>query len=349
MKKIWAAVAAVCLGAALLLPIAACGDDNGGSLEYSTPTGGSGYGEYDVDRTVENGQKTNNINMPNFDPYKVGEGKYAVTVHEADGKVYFAFGAGKTGIFSVASAGDADTCVTQLIGNLIGGLRNLGGEYRSDNISADDKNFKYEFKCDQSDMRGAGGVLYFEIGISDPASAGKPFDLIFKYEREYIDDQPTYETTVISALEEFKSFETPAGKTLLLPGDDLYDVNFTPVLGKDGYYHKGSADGPLLYALVKSPAHPFNLDVGFDYIKNEVDAGNFFFSDGKTYSYNYVSFLEKYIEHANSDGLYPCTEEFSVFLSLYLARNVNVADMKTELMISPPAGYEWLAGCGFYE
>ena len=83
MKKIWATATALCLG--LLVPLAACGPEGGTS--YSTPTGGTGFGEYDVDRTVENGGKTNSIVGASFDPYRVTEGRYAVTVADAESKV----------------------------------------------------------------------------------------------------------------------------------------------------------------------------------------------------------------------------------------------------------------------
>ena len=104
-------------------------------------------------------------------------------------------------------------------------------------------------------------------------------------------------------------------------GEELVPVDIsvpqTAVLGSDGFYHLGTADGPILY---------------MDLIGAGVDMAGFYYSgmpaihlrgqlfdaDGnRIAAYNFLNSFKAYIDDSDDNGIYPMTEDLAIFMKAY--------------------------------
>jgi hypothetical protein len=88
------------------------------------------------------------------------------------------------------------------------------------------------------------------------------------------------------------------------------------VLGDDGYYHYGSADGPLVYLRLASPSKYIS---SFEEMSETQFFGHYVYGDdGKfLYKISYHTMLLDYIAAAKAGGdagIYPLTEDLAVML-----------------------------------
>lgn len=132
---------------------------------------------------------------------------------------------------------------------------------------------------------------------------------------------------------------------------DIKDPTLTAVLGSDGYYHLGTADGPLVYLRLTSDSPYIE-----DFVKMcETDRirAYFYNEDGsfnRKESYN--AMIAEYAEFVNADGVIPLNEQLA-----YMVQNAgrhmgwwdyNVgSDIFGDLVI--PAEQAWLFACAYYK
>ncbi len=140
-------------------------------------------------------------NVDNF--YAVTQGSYRVRVSSLGQWVYFAFQAGQTGVYRVSSTGTADAKVRELQGSVATGVWDMGDgtaqdPYGNDNRSESDKNFRYEFEVDSSNMQQSGGVVYFGVTVMDEASLNVDFCITF-VRRGNLEPQPQYTVNALLA------------------------------------------------------------------------------------------------------------------------------------------------------
>lgn len=123
--------------------------------------------------------------------------------------------------------------------------------------------------------------------------------------------------------ENYVNTHTPdsSNHLVLEEGQELVNVDITvpqtAVLGDDGFYHLGTADGPVLY---------------LDMITDSVDMALFYYSNmpantlrgqlvdenGKLIAaYDFLSSLQDYVDGSDDDGLYPMTEDLAIFMKAY--------------------------------
>ena len=111
-------------------------------------------------------------------------------------------------------------------------------------------------------------------------------------------------------------------KTVTLKNLDLMDENLTLVLGEDGYYHLGTANGPIVYVRLSANVDYFGFytdeesgtqkpNMASFVTITETDRMSCYFydEDGKPLrkeSYNEI--IEKYAEIADASGVYPLDE-----------------------------------------
>ncbi len=113
---------------------------------------------------------------------------------------------------------------------------------------------------------------------------------------------------------------TYQNKTVTLQNLDLMDENLTLVLGDDGYYHLGTANGPIVYVRLSAIVDYFgyytdegtqkpNMASFATIIETDRMCRYFFDEEGtplRKESYNEI--IEKYLEVADASGVYPLDE-----------------------------------------
>ena len=127
---------------------------------------------------------------------------------------------------------------------------------------------------------------------------------------EYEDD--TVETVIYENKAELSQFVIPEGATM----GDYVDVSVahTAVLGKDGYYHLDSANGPILvvdlnYAgIVLSDALTGGRGIMLAYVEN---------ADGSITKYDIGAAVKEYEAVMDRNGYYPLTEDLILFYEIY--------------------------------
>lgn len=155
-------------------------------------------------------------------------------------------------------------------------------------------------------------------------------------------------------------------KVVTLQNLDLMDENLTLVLGEDGYYHLGTADGPIVYVRLSADVDYFGFYTDEESGVQKPNMAAFttiietgrmcrYFSDenGKPLrkeSYNEI--IEKYAEIADASGIYPLDEMLEYIIKQhgehagwwnYESEN-NLYDMYA--VEKPPVENAWLfAAC----
>ena len=125
-----------------------------------------------------------------------------------------------------------------------------------------------------------------------------------------IADEPwtTYEGTYTP-----KSYTLPAGTNLKKV--DITAANFKIVLGDDGYYHKDTKNGPLVYLMFKGTDY-----VAFDDILNNFHIAAYLYNKNGSFlrKEEYTELMEKYRDSADSNkSVYPLTKDLEYILKKY--------------------------------
>ena len=124
----------------------------------------------------------------------------------------------------------------------------------------------------------------------------------------------------------------------------------TLVLGTDGYYHLGTAAGPVVVAKITG-ASRFISD-GRDLVNVEVSGNKLlhpsYLVDGNYYDYDYTKFVQAYTNVVNSDGVVPLTEEFADFLKDY-AERAGYPEAPEDPYAEAIEGYGWYLFLYYYD
>lgn len=163
--------------------------------------------------------------------YKVSPGVYALKASK--GMTYLVFEPNRSGIFSVTVEGDANITVG-----------NYGNPMNVLTFSTTNPDMLLEngFKVEVPPMSGDSYTLY-AIGISSDVAV----DCVLKIERiSDISDNPMYKpwTELSGSAKYLNQFNVEEGKNFV--SLDITDPTLKVVLGADGYYHLGSASGPIV-------------------------------------------------------------------------------------------------------
>lgn len=151
-----------------------------------------------------------------------------------------------------------------------------------------------------------------------------------------------------------KYLTAPAPTTGRFTALDLKQAGLTVVLNEaDGYYHLGTADGPVVYVLIKEPSSYADLLPSFIQQLGTGSLGVYFYDDNGKYLYKelYNELFTEYAEVCNTDGATPMTKELADAIK-------NLGDFRGwwdfpdqdifgDALI--PVEVAWLFACGYYQ
>ena len=157
---------------------------------------------------------------------------------------------------------------------------------------------------------------------------------------------------------------TYQNKVVTLKNLDLMDENLTLVLGDDGFYHLGTANGPIVYVRLSAIVDYFgyytdegvqkpNMASFATIIETDRMCCFFYDEEGKPLrkeSYNEI--IEKYIEAADASGVYPLDEMLEYVIKKH-GENSDWWNYESEINLfdlyeveKPPVENAWLfAAC----
>ena len=95
---------------------------------------------------------------------------------------------------------------------------------------------------------------------------------------------------------------------------DITDPDLTVVLGDDGYYHVGSADGEIVYVYVSKPVVDGYLDAAFTTIAGLQMVGHYVYDEDGNFlrKESFNDMLLEYAKYCDSNtGVYPLTEDLA--------------------------------------
>ena len=259
-----------------------------------------------------------------YDAFFIEEGVYSVTIEPVDAMVYYAFAPTRAGEFKIESwAENIDTSVGYY-GNSFYVSETPLNDWADDNSGIDGQNFSLNFNISQDQL---GGEFVFGISATGFKSKKKTFHFAITREGDYVREE------IIA-----KTMEVSETLTKYIEPEENFYFNST-----DKFYHVNSQNGPVLVAKISAPCA--YIDVPFTEIE---EAGNRSLTlDNGTK--NYTSFIAKYGEYCNSDGVYGVTEEIKQFLQYYFAANeawVDSIALESQEIIDPE--YGWMFACGYY-
>ena len=305
-------------------------------------------------------------------------GTYRVTINNESDAVAFMFEPSENGRFSITSWCDVTANAINPILKIYYGHKNycqfietVDGGGSSSTFA---KNFRYEAEFGDENV---GAVQPFAIkaavnGVDYPVTV----DFTIKREAEYqLPDtagEPIYATGPFCTNHETgtwryiyeDNYSIANGNTYYI--QDNEKVVFNP---NDGYYHVGTANGPLLYARLTKDCQVFVtlslpggswVNQGFAW--NELADGLVNLNiDGFNYSY---MINQGYAKYCDSNGAHPVTEELKIFLQGYASRenyfkdgegwaedpeqNVNDFTNTSGLRLQSDENSMWLFACGYY-
>ena len=165
----------------------------------------------------------------------------------------------------------------------------------------------------RADMIGAdgSGTSTLVLGIDAGDNEGATLSI------QRLGDPPVDETegpwTTYSGKHTPAEYTLPAGTNLHQV--DITAKDFQVVLGDDGFYHKDSKDGPLMYLQFKETQY-----VAIDDILKNFHIGAYLYDDNGNFlqKEEYTEMMEKYRDCADKDKyVYPLTEDLAYVLKSY--------------------------------
>ena len=96
-------------------------------------------------------------------------------------------------------------------------------------------------------------------------------------------------------------------------------VDQTVVLGTDGYYHFGSANGPILYVDMTGTTYADLYECFYPSSGDAADRlrGTYLDAEGKTCGYDFITAMKAYADALDDDGYYYLTEDLANYLQMY--------------------------------
>ena len=238
------------------------------------------------------------VNFYDVSPYEISEtylyeGENAVTTSLMADTTLYAFEATETGIYEVA-VDSADAVLSRWDGSV----------FYVTGLAEETTEGKLEITCSsvgQSLLIGLSGVDAANITVTKIDDYTPPAAI------EYVDYVNKH--TPVSGFE--------------LPDGDLTAVDITVaqtvVLGADGIYRYGSANGPILYVDMTGVAY---ADLYQCYYPSDGDAadrmrGTYVDEDGNTCGYDFLTAMKAYADALDADGYYYLTEDLANYLQMF--------------------------------
>ncbi|MCH5162656.1 MAG: hypothetical protein J1G38_04120 [Clostridiales bacterium] len=312
--------------------------------------------------------------------YTISEyGTYRATIRNADEAVGYAFEPKENGRFSITSWCDATANEINPAIKIYYGTEHFCQyiETLDDGGAAGyfTKNFKYTAEFGDENI-GAMQLFAVKAAVND-ISYPVTVDFTIKRESEYelppTEGEPYYakgpyctkhETGVWRYIYEDNT-ATSGSNTFYI--QDQTKVMFNKA---DGYYHVGTADGPLLYARLTKDCQIFVtrtpggswVNQGFSWNEFKDGMVKLTLEDGYNYSYMINKGYEPYCD---ANGAHPVTEEIKTFLQGYASREnlfrdgeghaedpaLNVdEDMNPDgIRLQSDENSMWMFACGYYK
>ena len=131
---------------------------------------------------------------------------------------------------------------------------------------------------------------------------------------------------------------------------DVTDPSLTVVLGEDGYYHYGSADGPVVFLRIASP-NPYMSD--FKTICDSTRICAYLYNEDGSFDrrISYNELIAEYLTVASEDGVVPLNEQLADMVKTagnYMgwwnfSEDLDIFDDK---IVDPAVA--WLFACAYY-
>ena len=299
-------------------------------------------------------------------PYVVNEGVYNITLSNIDTEakvaeeVFVGFVPIRPGKYIIESWSDTTDTINPKVGyygnnphyipeNPIGDM--------VDDDSGDTDNFRLEFNIAleefvntgevdeegnmiyEKDANGnyiSGGIFRFGIGASE-IRREKSFPIIIKYLEHY--EAPKVIAEEMEVTETLTKCDNALTDTIW-KDCEINGLDTAVYNEADGKYHLDDADGYVLYAKISQPCS--YIDKAFTEVEDS--GSNALTLDNGTK--DYTSFIDKYAENCNDDGVYPVTNELKTFLEYYyLASEMWILSV-SETIVADGSG--WLFAVGYY-
>ena len=121
---------------------------------------------------------------------------------------------------------------------------------------------------------------------------------------------------------EYVNKHTP-NADFVLPEGDMVAVDITiaqtVVLGADGIYRYGSANGPVLYVDMTGVAYADLYECFYPSSAEPADRlrGTYVGEDGKTYGYDFITAMKAYADALDENGYYYLTEDIANYVQMF--------------------------------
>lgn len=271
-------------------------DENGFCNIVATPDENNTY----LFTITNNGTKqlTVYISFVEVVPYQMSDiilydGENAVTTTEAETTLY-SFEPAETGVYEIVV--DAENVV---LSHWNGSANYVTG------LAEETTEGKLEITCSA-----VGQSLL--LGLSGTDAANITITKIAEYEAPISVDYVTYTNKHIPA----KGFEMPDAEFTAV---DI-TVAQTVVLGDDGIYRYGSANGPVLYVDMTGVQYADLYECFYPSSGGETATrlhGTYVDADGNTCGYDFLSAMRAYADALDAEGYYYLTEDLANYLRMY--------------------------------
>lgn len=240
--------------------------------------------------------------------YSVGEGTTYVRITRGNDRTYFLFTPTRGGIYRISLTSGEEFTIG-CYGNPISALKN----------STLDQTENYvDLEVFNSSIGEGGITAQFLVGIYMEGSGRT--DGLLKIER-IADSIPG---AAEALWEDYRGtcprdefFLSYDNHTVTVTDLDITDANLTVVLGADGYYHLGTADGPLVYIRLTTPS-PYVAS--FMDICATTAFGSYFYDDEGVFTHKemYNLMLEEYAALCDPlTGLYPLNADLAYAVQMH--------------------------------
>lgn len=242
-------------------------------------------------------QATIFISFYEVSPYEISdtilyEGENVVSTLMAD-TTLFSFEPAETGIYEV------------LVDNAAASLSKWNGSvFYVTGLAEEAVDGRLEITC-----ASAGQSLL--IGLSGVSDANITITKI----DEYVPPASVEYVEYVNKHTPVSGFALPEGE--MIPVD--ITVAQTVVLGADGYYHFGSANGPILYVDMTGTTYADLYECYYPSAAEPADRlrGTYVDADGKTCGYDFITAMKAYADALDENGYYYLTEDLANYLQMY--------------------------------
>ncbi|MGN0818675.1 MAG: hypothetical protein ACI4L9_06870 [Candidatus Coproplasma sp.] len=280
-------------------------------------------------------------------------GAYRLVFTKPDQILYFSYGPTSNGVYVFQSLIDVTANeVNPVLYRYI--APQINPENQTPTVfdgGGSENTYTKNFKCTIY-LEGVGVGNDFKFGIRAESIKKEAFPIVIDFlvmrESEYLGDIIIAEP--VEPTENFKQTPDYPDMTFKLAADynnkiqnaDLFKLN-----PEDGYYHLYDAQtdtyGAILYATITR----YNEILGTNFLDPMVNYRL------KFYGKSYITFIQKYADYVNSDGLYAVTEELKEFLQIYSIAlgyfiDGNGVAEGSGLGYKSGEDDQWLWGCGYY-